>query len=394
MSLSRIVSGGFGGAVYRTLDCLRRPSGAGGFAGQSSPQARELHAAAQGKVSTLLKSLGTSLDGLSSDEVRRRQCKFGLNEVVYERPPRWHVQILRAFKNPFIALLGALGAVAFLTHELKTASIIEAMVLISVLLRFVQEYRSTHAAERLKARVRNTAMVTRSEVRRPGYGPRTWEAVRLLAQHGKREVPRRELVPGDIVHLSAGDMIPADVRVLTAKDLFVSQSALTGESLPVEKWPVVSDLPAAAKAALPELATICFMGTSVVSGTATAVVVATGGRTYFGSMAKSIVGRRQLTSFDKGVNSVSWLLIRFMLVMVPVVFVINGITKHDWLEAFLFGVAVAVGLTPEMLPMIVTANLAKGAVRMARRKTIVKRLNAIQNFGAMDILCTDKTGTL
>jgi Mg2+-importing ATPase len=189
-------------------------------------------------------------------------------------------------------------------------------------------------------------------------------------------------------------MVPADVRVLTAKDLFVSQSALTGESLPVEKWPVAPDGAAAAKATLPELATICFMGTSVVSGTATAVVVAIGGRTYFGSMAKSIVGRRQLTSFDKGVNSVSWLLIRFMLVMVPVVFLINGFTKHDWLGAFLFGVAVAVGLTPEMLPMIVTANLAKGAVAMARRKTIVKRLNAIQNFGAMDILCTDKTGTL
>ncbi|MGO8896852.1 MAG: cation-transporting P-type ATPase [Isosphaeraceae bacterium] len=332
MSLSRIVSGGFGGAVYRTLDCLRRPSGAGGFAGQSSPQARELHAAAQGKVSTLLKSLGTSLDGLSSDEVRRRQRKFGLNEVVHERPPRWHVQgssgdkcecrgkrpspskkahksrdartkkrkshvqILRAFKNPFIALLGALGAVAFLTHELKTASIIEAMVLISVLLRFVQEYRSTHAAERLKARVRNTATVTRSEVRRPGYGPRTWEAVRLPARHGKREVPRRELVPGDIVHLSAGDIVPADVRLVLSRDLFVNQAMLTGESMPVEKSELLVQN-VGANGRRPELDhtnplevnNLCFMGTNVISGTATAVVLATGDRTYYHAADESHV---------------------------------------------------------------------------------------------------------
>jgi Mg2+-importing ATPase len=204
-------------------------------------------------------------------------------------------------------------------------------------------------------------------------------------------VPIEELVPGDIVHLSAGDMIPADIRLLAAKDLFVSQSALTGEALPVEKVAVAAAPPAGT---LPDLPTICFMGTSVVSGTATGVVVATGNRTYFGSMASSVLGPRPLTAFDRGVNQVSWLLIRFMLVMVPVVFLINGLLKGDWLEAFLFGLAVAVGLTPEMLPMVVTANLAKGAVAMARRKTIVKRLNAIQNFGAMDVLCTDKTGTL
>ena len=295
MSLSRIVLGGFGGAVYRNLDRLRRPSGAGGFAGQSSRQVRDLHAAAQGRVSTLLKSLGTSLDGLSSDEVRRRQRKFGLNEVVHERPPRWHVQILRAFKNPFIALLGVLGAVAFLTHELKTASIIEAMVLISVLLRFVQEYRSTHAAERLKAGVRNTAMVTRSEVRWPGYGPRTWEAVRLLAEQGKREVPRRELVPGDIVHLSAGDIVPADVRLVLSTDLFVNQAMLTGESMPVEKSELLVQI-VGANGRRPELDhtdplevnNLCFMGTNVISGTATAVVLATGDRTYYGAMARGL----------------------------------------------------------------------------------------------------------
>jgi Mg2+-importing ATPase len=208
----------------------------------------------------------------------------------------------------------------------------------------------------------------------------------------RREIPMDELVPGDIVYLSAGDMIPADVRLITAKDLFVAQAALTGEALPVEKSDR-AERPATTPA-ITELSTICFMGTSVVSGTATAVVVATGARTSFGRMAKGLVGRRADTAFDVGVRKVSWLFIRFIAVMVPLVFLINGLSKGNWLEAFLFGLAVAVGLTPEMLPMIVTTNLAKGAVTMARHKTIVKRLNSIQNFGAMDVLCTDKTGTL
>ena len=208
-----------------------------------------------------------------------------------------------------------------------------------------------------------------------------------------QELPISALVPGDIVHLSAGDMVPADVRLLSAKDLFVSQAMLTGESLPLEKYPLLPSPRSLARSPL-ELETASFMGTNVVSGTATAVVVATGDTTYFGAMARDIVGARPLTSFDIGVNRVSWMLIRFLLVMTPLVFLINGITKGDWLESLLFAVSVAVGLTPEMLPMIVTANLAKGAVMMARRKSIVKRLNAIQNFGAMDILCTDKTGTL
>ena len=208
----------------------------------------------------------------------------------------------------------------------------------------------------------------------------------------RREIPMDELVPGDIVYLSAGDMVPADVRLLSAKDLFVGQGAMTGEALPVEKLDRASPPPA--PAALTDVPTICLMGTSVVSGTATAVVVATGARTAFGGLARKLVGRRAETAFDVGVQRVSWLFIRFIAVMVPVVIVINGVLKGSWLEAVLFGLAVAVGLTPEMLPMIVTTNLAKGAVTMARRKTIVKRLNAIQNFGAMDILCTDKTGTL
>ena len=211
----------------------------------------------------------------------------------------------------------------------------------------------------------------------------------------------RDLVAGDIVQLSAGDMIPADIRLIESRDLFISQAVLTGEALPVEKYDTLGDVTqksastlAADQSNLLDLPNICFMGTNVVSGRAKAVVVATGPRTYFGSLAKAIVGSRVQTAFDRGVNSVSWLLIRFMLVMVPIVFFLNGFSKGDWGDAFLFALAVAVGLTPEMLPMIVSANLAKGATAMAKRKVVVKRLNAIQNFGSMDVLCTDKTGTL
>jgi Mg2+-importing ATPase len=200
-----------------------------------------------------------------------------------------------------------------------------------------------------------------------------------------------ELVPGDIVLLAAGDMIPADVRLLTAKDLFLNQAALTGESMPVEKTPARVDESIQNPLDMPA---ICFLGSNIESGTGMAVVVQTGSGTYFGSLASSIVGQRVLTSFDKGINQFTWLMISFMIVMVPLVFLFNGLSKHNWLEAFLFALAVAVGLTPEMLPMIVTVNLSKGAIAMSRKKVIVKRLNAIQNFGAMDVLCTDKTGTI
>jgi Mg2+-importing ATPase len=257
------------------------------------------------------------------------------------------------------------------------------MVVFSTALRFAQEFRSNKSAQALRALVRTGTAVERANDDFPtGSTP----AMR------RREIPMDDLVPGDIVYLSAGDMIPADVRLVSAKDLFVSQAALTGEALPVEKLDAAA-MPASPPA-LAELPTICFMGTSVVSGSATAVVVSTGANTSFGRLAKSLTGRRAETAFDTGVRRVSWLFIRFIAVMVPIVVLINGLTKGSWLEAFLFGLAVAVGLTPEMLPMIVTTNLAKGAVTMARRKTIVKRLNAIQNLGAMDVLCTDKTGTL
>jgi Mg2+-importing ATPase len=334
-----------------------------------------------------LKRLDASRSGLTAEQIEERLERYGLNEVTHEKPPTWYQQLFHAFLTPFNGVLFAVSVVSLFTdvifappddRSFKTIIVLSAMVLLSTLLRFWQEFRSNKAAEELKAMVRATTAVLRAGMERP------------------QETPISTLVPGDIVCLSAGDMIPADVRLLTAKDLFVSQAMLTGESIPVEKYPVP---PAKARSADPsrnpvDLETACFMGSNVVSGSAIAVVAATGNATYFGAMAKAIVGARPLTSFDKGITRVSWMLIRFILVMTPLVFFINGMTKGNWLESLLFAVSVAVGLTPEMLPMVVTANLAKGAVVMARRKAIVKRLNAIQNFGAMDILCTDKTGTL
>ncbi|MEX1827994.1 magnesium-translocating P-type ATPase [Luteibacter sp. CQ10] len=328
----------------------------------------------------LLRALGSRPDGLDEAAIAERLDRDGINEVGHEKPPHWSVQLLRAFKNPFIIVLLVLAVVQLFTEpdDLTGPIIIAVMVGISVLLSFTQEYRSSQAAEKLKAMVRNTATVTR----------------RADDGHAERiEVPVEELVVGDIVHLGAGDMIPADLRLLAAKDLFISQAILTGESIPVEKS--APNGHAADEGGGPlDLPTVCYMGTNVVSGTATAVVLATGVRTYLGSLARTLSGERVQTSFDRGISSVSWLLIRFMAVMVPVVFLINGFDKHDWVGAFMFGLSVAVGLTPEMLPLIVTANLGKGAIAMSRRKVVVKRLNAIQNFGAMDVLCTDKTGTL
>lgn len=346
-------------------------------------------------LGNLMLSLNSSPDGLFKLEAAVRRGKYGLNEVAHERAPRWYVQLIHSFHNPFIYMLTALAVVSFLTGDAKATVIIGVMVSISVGLRFVQEFRSTQAAERLQAMVGTTATVSRPGPRITATLPLGEEPhARNSPRHPptREEVPIKLLVPGDIVHLSAGDMVPADLVFLSSKDLFVSQSILSGESLPVEK----SAGPCRTARALGplDLPNACFMGTNVVSGTAKAVVVATGPRTYLGTLAGHLVGKRAPTSFDRGVNGVSWLLLRFMLVMVPLVFVINGLTKGSWVGAFFFAISVAVGLTPEMLPMIVTANLARGAVAMSRRKVIVKRLNAIQNFGAMDVLCTDKTGTL
>ncbi len=326
--------------------------------------------------------------GLTSEQAEARLEQYGPNEVTHEKPPTWYQQLFHAFLTPFNGVLFAVSVVSLFSdvifaapddRSFRTIIVLMTMVLLSTLLRFWQEFRSNKAAEELKAMVTSTAAVLRAGMDRP------------------QEMPISTLVPGDIVYLSAGDMVPADVRLLAAKDLFVSQAMLTGELLPLEKYavlPTKAAKPVDATRNVLEQETVCFMGTNVVSGTAVAVVAATGDATYFGAMARDILGTRPLTSFDKGISKVSWMLIRFLMVMTPLVLLINGISKGDWLESLLFAVSVAVGLTPEMLPMIVTTNLAKGAVMMARRKTIVKRLNAIQNFGAMDILCTDKTGTL
>jgi Mg2+-importing ATPase len=326
---------------------------------------------AQANPQTLFEKLQTSPAGLSSEEAEERLKLYGANVIAREKRMTFFVRLWENLKNPLVILLTLLGLVSFLTGDLRATIVILVMVLLGIVLRFVQEARADSAAEKLRAMVSTTATVLRDGV--------------------KREVPLKEIVPGDIIYLSAGDMVPADVRVLSAKDLFLNQAALTGEALPVEKSPSSVNLDGKNPLELPCL---CFQGSNVESGTGTAVVVTTGSNTYFGSLAASITGQRQLTSFDKGVNRFTWLMISFMLVMVPLVFLFNGLSKHNWLEAFMFALAVAVGLTPEMLPMIVTVNLSKGAISMSKKKVIVKRLNAIQNFGAMDVLCTDKTGTI
>ena len=334
-----------------------------------------------------MKSLHTTLRGMDAENIVVSRTKYGSNKVKHEKKQSLAKRLAGAFINPFTAILFCFAVVSTMTHMVfpyfsllgsspedfdpLTVVIILTMVMISGTLRFVQESRSGNVAEKLLSMITTTCTVTRRD-------------------QEKIEIPMDDLVVGDIVHLSAGDMIPADVRILDAKDLFISQASLTGESEPVEKTPKVC----AQKESITDYSNIAFMGSNVISGSATAVVICTGDRTLFGSMASAIAGEAVETSFTKGVNAVSWVLIRFMLVMVPLVFFINGITKGDWLDAFLFGISVAVGLTPEMLPMIVTTCLAKGAVSMSKKQTIVKNLNSIQNFGAIDILCTDKTRTL
>ncbi len=297
--------------------------------------------------------------------------------------PGW-LHLWHCYKNPFNLLLSVLAVLSYTSGDAKATVVISLMVLLSTLIRFIQEGRSHRAADSLKALVGNTATVVRQGDQPP---PGSATAQGLVGA----DIALGELVRGDIVLLAAGDMIPADCRLLHARDLFVAQAAMTGESLPVEKYAErqgSSDSPL-------EQSNLVFMGTNVVSGTATALVVATGGRSYFGTLAAKVTAQAPvLNAFQIGINSVSWLLIRFALVMVPLVLLVNGFTRGNWGEAFLFALSVAVGLTPEMLPMIVTSTLAKGAVLLSRKKVVVKRLDAIQNFGAMDVLCTDKTGTL
>jgi P-type Mg2+ transporter len=327
--------------------------------------------AAQKDGEVLLKSLRTSAAGLTQTEAEDRARTTGPNEVAQEHRQGWPIRLLKIIRNPLVILLATLSAISFATGDARAGTVMAVMVALSVALRFMQEARADAAAAKLKAMIHVTATVIRDGT--------------------AREMPLRDLVPGDIIKLSAGDMIPGDVRVLSAKDLFVSQGSLTGESFPVEKFHDAGTTTVSSPA---EIKNTCFMGTSVESGTATAVVVTTGVNTYLGSMAGALTEDRTLTSFDQGLNRFTWLMIKLMAVMVPLVFLINGLTKHDWRGAFFFAMAVAVGLTPEMLPMIVSVCLSKGALAMSRKKVIVKRLNAIQNFGGMDVLCTDKTGTL
>lgn len=327
----------------------------------------------------LLEEMDISLKGYSNEKAETLLMEYGENIISHEKPESVLKKLFNAFINPFTIVLFILAIISLITdvilsspneRNFTTVIIITTMVTISGLLRFIQESRSNNAAEKLKAMVKTTATVERE---------------------GRQEIELSNIVPGDIVYLAAGDIVPADVRIISSKDLFISQSALTGESEPVEKSASKTDKDY--KNPL-DFSNLAFMGSTVISGSATCIVLATGDYTYFGLTAKTITVKKTVTNFEKGVNSVSWLLIKFMMCMVPIVFFANGFTKGSWLEAFLFALSVAVGLTPEMLPMIVTTNLGKGAVQMSKKKTVVKTLNSIQNFGAMDILCTDKTGTL
>ena len=382
MQLAKTIS--FFAAFRRNLVTLAPANGA-----KTPAAGQELLAVAPMAPDAAMAHLGTSLAGLPSAEAVARLEQYGLNEVAHEKQKSALRRLAELFATPLSILLLALALVNYETGEVRGAIVIAAMVVLSSLLSFVQEFRSSKAAARLRAMVSTTATVTR-QTERDETAPFTLPGVTSVLA-SRTEIPLTHVVPGDVVHLSAGDILPADVRVLAAKDLFVNQASLTGESLPVEKFGVAADT--TGKSAL-ELPNVAFMGTNVVSGTATALVVTTGPRTFFGSVAASVTGQQVMTSFDRGIRRFIWLMVRFMLVMVPLVFLINGLTKGDWLEAFLFAVAVAVGLAPEMLPMIVTINLAKGALAMSGKKVIVKRLNSIQNLGAMDVLCTDKTGTL
>ena len=327
--------------------------------------------------------LQTTRLGLTRAEVEDRQLTYGKNEVVHEQKKNPFIVFIKTFINPFIGVLTGLAVISLVIDVLMAEPgeqewtgvvIIAVMVVCSAILRFWQEWKANEATDSLMKMVKNTCLVKR-------------------AGSGEEELDITELVPGDIVFLAAGDMIPADLRIIESKDLFISQASLTGESEPIEKFPEVKEKQYR-KGSIVELDNICYMGSTVISGAAKGIVFETSNRTFLGTIARNLTGHRATTAFDRGISKVSLLLIRFMLVMVPFVFFINGFTKGDWFEAFIFAISVAVGLTPEMLPMIVTANLSKGALSMSKKKTIVKNLNAIQNFGAMNILCTDKTGTL
>ncbi|HTR41906.1 MAG TPA: magnesium-translocating P-type ATPase [Pseudomonadales bacterium] len=341
----------------------------------SQKPAELMHDAATCQITDLLQRLNTTPNGLSEEEAAERLEIFGPNEVGQEKQHGWFYRLWVAVRNPLVVLLAVIAAITFATAQEASdyvgGIVMVAMMVLAVSLRLIQETKADNAAAKLKAMIKVTATAIRDGQ--------------------PKEIPLQQLVPGDIVKLCAGDMIPGDVRLMSAKDLFIIQATLTGESLPVEKHDTPDPRPNISPI---EHTNLCFLGTSVESGSATAVIAATGSQTYFGKMASSLAGQQVDTAFDRGIKKFVWLMITFMSVIVPVVFLLYGSTKHDWKTASLLALAVAVGLTPEMLPMIVSVCLSKGALAMSRKKVIVKRLNSIQNFGAMDVLCTDKTGTL
>ncbi|MCL2280543.1 magnesium-translocating P-type ATPase [Candidatus Saccharibacteria bacterium] len=336
---------------------------------------RQLASIGQGE---LYSRLETSEKGISDSQAAEKLDEFGKNIITAGHKSTTFSRLVDAIVNPFNAVLIAVAIVSYITDrisgskpDLFAIGIILGLVLLASVVAFVQSQRSNTAAEKLSKMIMNNADVIRG---------------------GEDKVTLMEdIVVGDMIKLSAGDMIPADVRFVTTKDAFIAQAALTGESNPVEKFSSNDHQP---KDSLTDLKNIGFMGTNVISGSATAIVLATGNRTYFGTMAKSLGVNPNKTSFEKGVRQISMLLIRMTLVMIPVVFLINVVTKGDIPQSLLFAIAIAVGLTPEMLPVIMTSTLAKGAVTMSKKKVIVKSLGAIQTFGEMDVLCTDKTGTL
>lgn len=350
---------------------------------------------AKSDVESTLDFFKTTSQGLSHEEATKRLEVYGENKVVSQKRIKWYITLFNSFRSPFISLLIILGMLSFFTNDIKGTIIVGIMVTLSVLIRFIQEIRSQKSIERLKNLVYEKVTVLRK-----GNIPYKENKRTLLEESGKVQIGLENLVPGDIIELSAGNIVPADVRIISSENLLVNQSSLTGEALPVEKSNQYFHMYKKRKIRkiqnLIELENLCFMGTHIISGTAKVIVVGTGTDTYFGSIAKNQVklNKKFDSEFDRGVSEVSWLLIKFMIIMTPIVMIIHGGINGNWYEAFLFAIAIAIGLTPEMLPMIVTANLAKGSINMSKKKVLVKQLSSIHNLGAMDILCIDKTGTL
>jgi Mg2+-importing ATPase len=343
-------------------------------------------------VHPTLNALQLAFKPVSWEQAYDLQEKYGKNIISTSKPPRWYHLLWGCIVHPFNAILAILAITAGATGDYRTMTVMVLMIFLSVGLRFFQEFKSAVAAEALKTMVQNKVTVLRL-YKFPEDRDPTFADVERMEDVIRQEIPLIGVVPGDIVALSAGDMIPGDCILVESRDLFISQSALTGEALPVEKTCGTGVPPSDAPLDLSR-SDLVFMGSSVVSGTARAAVLRTGDLTVFGELAKKLAKARPRTAFQKGINAISIMFITIMLVMLPIVLVVSGLTQGNWFQAFLFTISVAVGLTPEMLPMIVNANLAKGALVMSRQRTIVKHLASIIDFGSIDVLCTDKTGTL